>query len=95
VNCSKGTILLIPFLKSSSSFGEQYNKKTFWQRSENQKQDGLFLKLTWKERSSEYAKDDLWVVSTSPTFSSKNPNDMLFIAKSAFHGPARSGVMEV
>lgn len=69
---------------------------------------GLFLKLSRKEKSTEYAKgticyisqindslDDLWIVSTNPDFSSKNNNELLFIARSVFHGPTRGNYLEV
>jgi hypothetical protein len=37
-----------------------------------------------------YAKDDLWVVSTTPSFAGAQ-----FIARSAFHGPGRNGLLEI
>ena len=36
--------------------------------------------------------DDLWIISADPKFSG---NGLFFFAKSVFHGPARSGLMEV
>jgi hypothetical protein len=48
----------------------------------------LFLKIDlglYKESSSEYAKDDIWIVSSSPSFSNRSPK-MCLLARSVFHG---------
>lgn len=84
------------------------DKKFFFSKSsENsnklQSSSTVYLKLTWKEASGEYSKDDIWIICSDPTFSSSSPgkgisygsSDSIFLAKSAFHGPARSGLLEV
>ena len=57
------------------------------------RKDGLYLHLNWKENSSSYSKvtiygkqfkpqDDLWIISTTPSFTCKNPRDNVFVARS-------------
>ncbi|XP_059699608.1 protein ZGRF1 isoform X1 [Haemorhous mexicanus] len=51
----------------------------------------LYLKLSRKEHSSLYSKDDIWVVSKTLTF---DPIDT-FIASSAFFGPSSNNEIEL
>ncbi|XP_075785856.1 5'-3' DNA helicase ZGRF1 isoform X2 [Pelodiscus sinensis] len=51
----------------------------------------LYLKLSRKEHSSMYSRDDLWVVSKTLNFESLNT----FIACSAFFGPSSSNEVEL
>ncbi|KAG2466783.1 ZGRF1 protein, partial [Polypterus senegalus] len=51
----------------------------------------LYLKLSRKESSSSYSKDDLWVVSKTLLF---DPHDT-FIAFSAFFGPSSTNELEI
>uniref|UniRef100_A0A8C4X9E6 GRF-type domain-containing protein n=1 Tax=Erpetoichthys calabaricus TaxID=27687 RepID=A0A8C4X9E6_ERPCA len=51
----------------------------------------LYLKLSRKESSSSYSKDDLWVVSKTLLF---DPHDT-FIACSAFFGPSSTNELEI
>ncbi|PRP77512.1 hypothetical protein PROFUN_14265 [Planoprotostelium fungivorum] len=75
----------------------------------NARSGAVYLKLSegFKEKSTEsvpshqsrlnqssYAKDDLWIVSTTPTFTVKSSSDQIYLVRSAFHGPARSGLLE-
>lgn len=66
-----------------------------------QNSNSLYLKLTWKEPSGAYSKDDIWIICSDATFSpspsrSKTLSiENIFLAKSVFHGPARSGLLEI
>ncbi|KAH3744299.1 protein ZGRF1 [Pelomyxa schiedti] len=51
----------------------------------------LFLTLKNLEPASAYMKDDIWIISTSPSFISAQT----FLAKSAFHGPTNAGHLEI
>ncbi|XP_078262526.1 5'-3' DNA helicase ZGRF1-like isoform X2 [Rhinoraja longicauda] len=51
----------------------------------------LYLRLSWKDHSSAYNKDDLWVISKTLKF---DPIDT-FIACSAFYGPSSNGEIEL
>ncbi|XP_036885348.1 protein ZGRF1-like [Sturnira hondurensis] len=56
----------------------------------NEPQSKLYLKLSRKERSSTYSKDDLWVVSKTLDFELDT-----FIACSAFFGPSSANEVEL
>jgi len=39
--------------------------------------------------------DDLWVLSSNPSFTPRNADEFFFIARSDFHGPGRENFLEV
>eukprot|EP01105_Mastigella_eilhardi_P021648 TRINITY_DN5269_c0_g1_i1.p1 TRINITY_DN5269_c0_g1~~TRINITY_DN5269_c0_g1_i1.p1 ORF type:complete len:1279 (-),score=230.02 TRINITY_DN5269_c0_g1_i1:22-3858(-) len=53
-----------------------------------------YLMLHNQEHSSKFAKDDLWIISTSPSFI-RDQDHFVCIAKSTFHGPTKNGLLEV
>lgn len=59
----------------------------------------MYLKLPYsqstnQEPSSSFQKDDLWIISSTPTFEPSLPTEFLFLARSTMHGRS-SSVMEV
>lgn len=48
-----------------------------------------------KEHYSNYAKDDIWIISQDPKFRPKTRNDLFMIGRSIYHGPLQSGIIEV
>ncbi|XP_033122340.1 uncharacterized protein LOC117121304 isoform X2 [Anneissia japonica] len=65
--------------------------KKYRKNLEDNVQKKLFLKLTYKEVSSTYAKDDLWVISSSLQFDPA----CSFIAKSIYHGPSSNMEIQI
>ncbi|NXR21961.1 ZGRF1 protein, partial [Cinclus mexicanus] len=65
------------FMNTSASFGDSKSK--------------LYLKLSRKEHSSLYSRDDIWVVSKTLNFDPINT----FIASSAFFGPSSNNEIEL
>ena len=58
-------------------------------------QPRYFLKLSGVEHSSAYAAEDLWIVSSSPTFEKRAANDILVFCVASFHGPSSSDSLAV
>lgn len=56
--------------------------------------EGTYLCLPHKKASKEYAKEDIWVISTSPYFTAMGGHKV-FLARSLWHGPTRNGILEV
>ncbi|PIK61853.1 hypothetical protein BSL78_01184 [Apostichopus japonicus] len=57
----------------------------------NSERKKLYLRISRKESSSVYGKDDLWVISKDLTFDLSNS----FLAKSVFHGPNTASEVEI
>ncbi|PIK41811.1 hypothetical protein BSL78_21324 [Apostichopus japonicus] len=57
----------------------------------NSERKKLYLRISRKESSSVYGKDDLWVISKDLTFDPSNS----FLAKSVFHGPNTASEVEI
>ncbi|XP_033643688.1 protein ZGRF1-like isoform X3 [Asterias rubens] len=51
----------------------------------------LYLNLSWKEASTSYGKDDIWVISKDLTFDPRST----FLAKSVYHGPSSNNDVEI
>ncbi|KAL9644593.1 hypothetical protein ABK040_015332 [Willaertia magna] len=69
-------------------------KQTFgsWKKKSQNAVTQWFLRVSDKESSAAYAKDDLWILSKSKDFQ-KSGN--LVLAKSVFHGPDKEGKIEI
>lgn len=39
--------------------------------------------------------DDIWIVSSNPSFAPRNADDVFFLARSVYHGPTSKGLLEV
>jgi hypothetical protein len=48
-----------------------------------------------REHYSHYAKDDIWIISSNATFAPRNADDIFFLARSVYHGPASNGLLEI
>jgi hypothetical protein len=59
--------------------------------SGSDKSGRLFLKLADLEHSSVYAKDDLWIISSTEHFEATH----VWFARSVYHAPAASGMLEL
>jgi hypothetical protein len=55
--------------------------------------EGYFIKLNDKEKGTPYAKDDIWIVSSSETFDSKD--GFVMICKSTYHSPTNGNILQV
>jgi hypothetical protein len=102
VACELSHRLANPFWKKKAAEGE--SSKAHSAKSP------LYLKLgRQREHSSQYAKDDVWIVSSSPDFTmrqgfffrtsliylNRTPEDILFLALSVFHGPTKEDTIEI
>ncbi|KAJ8023137.1 Protein ZGRF1 [Holothuria leucospilota] len=65
--------------------------KKYRQQKLNNERKKLYLRLSRKEGSSVYGKDDLWVISKDLRF---DPGQS-FLVKSVFHGPNSSSELEI
>eukprot|EP00026_Physarum_polycephalum_P000630 Phypoly_transcript_00631.p1 GENE.Phypoly_transcript_00631~~Phypoly_transcript_00631.p1 ORF type:complete len:1411 (+),score=357.55 Phypoly_transcript_00631:52-4284(+) len=83
----------VDFFGRANKEREKSAEKSAEKSNEPEKPPILYLKLGEKrEASSAFSKDDLWIISSDPKFSG---NGLFFFAKSIFHGPARSGLLEI
>nr|CAG4715593.1 unnamed protein product [Naegleria fowleri] len=75
-------------------FGCEVLKQTFGSVRKKNAVTQWYLHIdSHKEKSSVYAKDDIWILSKSKDFQYKTGN--LVIAKSVFHGPDKDGKIEL
>ncbi|XP_074646101.1 5'-3' DNA helicase ZGRF1-like [Tubulanus polymorphus] len=83
------------FLKKAANFFKQKNCPPWAKKSQNMEQmsgkNRLYIKLSRKDSSKCYSKDDLWIVAQNLNFEM----GLTFLAKSVFYGPSNSNEVEI
>ncbi|XP_028404170.1 protein ZGRF1-like [Dendronephthya gigantea] len=73
--------------KPTKYYGKKYSRKA---AVVNEKK-AMYITLKYRDSSSLYTKDDLWIISKNVNFDPK----ATFVAKSSFYGPSSNGDLEI
>lgn len=87
-NCLLERRIQVP---NARKYGKRFSRGGQRHSDLNYEKKSMYIVLKYRESSSSYSKDDIWIVSKTLSF---EPNTS-FVAKSLFFGPSSSGDLEI